>query len=108
MSKWQNWEMTATDSLKRIFEKSIEQSGKVRIYTFLHTVSQSGATRYISAYVPIISDGKAELFCIAREKRCSGGGMDMGFNLAYNLFLSAYDIDDKTRQYQDYLEHSWM
>lgn len=108
MGNWVNWQQENKESLKITFEKSIKQSGKVRIYTFLHTVSQSGVTRYISAYVPLVVDGKAQLVCVAREKRCGGGGMDMGFNLAYNLFLSAYDIDDKTRQYQDYLEHTWM
>lgn len=105
---WVNWQKSDKESLKSTFEKSIAQSGKVRIFTFLHTVSSSGATRYISAYVPLVVDGKAQLVCIAREKRCHGGGMDMGFNLAYNLFLTAYDIDDKTRQYQDYLEQTWM
>lgn len=108
MSKWVNWQQEDKESLKSTFEKSIEQSGKVRIYTFLHSVSQSGMTRYISAYVPLVVNGVAQLVCVAREKRCNGCGMDMGFNLAYNLFHSVYEYGQKGREYQTYLNHSWM
>ena len=120
MSKWSNWQMSE-DSLKEVFEKSIEQSGKVRIYTVLNHVSSSGMTRYISAFVPVIQyeeyyddknhvqqmPDKADIVCIAREKRVGGCGMDMGFHLAYSMFMSVYG-DDKSYPYQDYLSHSWL
>lgn len=107
MSKWSNWEM-GTEGLKEVFEKSIKQSGTVRIYTVLNHVSSSGMTRYISAYVPVIGDdGKPYITCIARERRVGGCGMDMGFHLAYSMFMSVY-YDDKSHPYQDYLSHSWL
>ena len=105
--QWLNWQMSE-DSLKKIFEKSINQSGTVRIFSVLNHVSTSGMTRYISAYVPVIGDdGVPCIACIAREKRVEGCGMDMGFHLAYNMFMEVYG-DDKNHPYQDYLSHSWM
>lgn len=105
--QWLNWQMSA-DSLKDIFDKSIKQSGTVRINTVLNHVSPSGMTRYISAYVPVIGDdGVPQVTCIARERKVEGCGMDMGFHLAYNLFMSVYG-NDKSHPYQDYLGHSWM
>ena len=121
MSKWSNWEM-GTEGLKKVFEKSIKQSGTVKIYTVLNYVSSSGMTRYISAYVPVIvyeeyRDEKtglvkripkrADIVCIARERYVSGCGMDMGFHLAYSMFMSVY-YDDESHPYQDYLSHSWL
>ena len=105
--QWSNWQMSE-DSLKDIFDKSIKQSGTVRIFTVLNHVSPSGMTRYISAYVPVIGDdGKPYITCIARERRVEGCGMDMGFHLAYTMFMTVY-YDNKERPYQSYLSHSWL
>ena len=107
MGKYCNWQMSE-DSLKKIFDKSIEQSGTVKIFTVLNHVSSTGMTRYISAYVPVIGDdGKPYITCIARERKVGGCGMDMGFHLAYSMFMSVY-YDDKEHPYQSYLSHSWM
>lgn len=120
MSKWSNWEM-GTEGLKEVFEKSVKQTGEVRIYTVLNYVSSSGMTRYISAFVPVIKyeeyyDDKgyvqrrpeqADIICIARERKVSGCGMDMGFHLAYSMFMSVYGSDENT-PYQQYLRHSWL
>lgn len=104
---WSNWEM-GTEGLKEVFEKSIKQSGTVRIFTVLNHVSSSGMTRYISAYVPVIGDdGKPCIACIARERRVDGCGMDMGFHLAYSMFMSVYHSDE-SHPYQEYLSHSWL
>ena len=104
--QWSNWQMS-TEQLKEVFNKSIEQSGTVRIFTVLNHVSSTGMTRYISAYVPVIGDdGKPYITCIAREIKVGGCGMDMGFHLAYNMFLEA-DMDEKY-PYQNYLSHSWL
>lgn len=107
MGKWSNWEMS-TEGLKEVFEKSIKQSGTVRIFTVLNHVSSSGMTRYISAFVPVIGDdGKPYITCIARERRVEGCGMDMGFHLVYSMFMSVYH-NDESHPYQDYLSHSWL
>ena len=120
MGRWSNWEM-GTEGLKEVFEKSIAQTGEVRIYTVLNHVSSSGMTRYISAFVPVISyeecyDDKghvqrfpkqADIVRIARERRVGGCGMDMGFHLAYSMFMSVYGSDEE-KSYQQYLRHSWL
>ena len=111
MGKYMNWEMDK-DCLKNYFEKQIEETLEVRIYTVLNHVSSSGMTRYISAYIPVLREGGdgrmySDIVCIAREKKVTGCGMDMGFELAYSLFLTAYG-NDENRQYQKYLRHSWM
>lgn len=104
---WSNWEMS-TEGLKEVFEKSIKQSGTVRIFTVLNHVSSSGMSRHISAYVPLIGDdGKPYIACIARERYVSGCGMDMGFHLAYSMFMSVYH-DDESHPYQDFMSHSWL
>jgi len=117
---WSNWEMS-TEGLKEVFEKSIKQSGTVRIFTVLNHVSSSGMTRYISAFVPVIRyeeyyDDKgnvqriperADIICIARERKVTGCGMDMGFHLAYSMFMSVYH-DDESHPYQDFMSHSWL
>ena len=108
MSKYRNWKMTSKESLKNFFEKSIKQNGCVRILTVLDHVSQSGMTRYISAFIPLVVDGKAQNICIAREYRVGGCGMDMGFHLAYTLFHSVYEYGQEGREYQSYLCHEWL
>ena len=105
---WSNWEM-GTEGLKEVFEKSIKQSGTVRIFTVLNHVSSSGMSRHISAYVPLIgNDGKPYIACIARERYVSGCGMDMGFHLAYSLYCQSGINDDNKHPYQDCLSHSWL
>lgn len=106
MRKYCNWRME-TEALKKVFDRSLVQAGTVRIYTVLNHVSSSEMTRYISAYVPYIGDdGKPDIICIARERKVTGCGMDMGFHLAYNMFLEA-GMDEKY-PYQNYLCHSWL
>lgn len=106
MRKYCNWEME-TEALKKVFDRSLEQAGTVQIYTVLDHVSSSGMTRYISAYVPYIrDDGKPDIICIARERRVTGCGMDMGFHLADSLYIQS-GIGEKY-PYQSYLCHSWL
>lgn len=114
MGKWFNWADTPKN-LKEIFEKSIEQYGVVKICTILDGTSKSGCSSHISAFVPLNTvDGTTKVkyvsnICIAREKYMAGGGMDMGFKLAYDLFCSAYGSgSSKGREYQKYLEQSWV
>lgn len=114
---WSNWDMLEADGgkqrLKEIFLRSIEQSGRVKIYTVLDSVSSSGMSRHISAFVPVIlkdSKGKEypDMCCIARERYVSGCGMDMGFHLAYSLYCQSDINEDGKHPYQDYLSHSWL
>lgn len=114
---WSNWDMCQADDgekrLREIFLRSIEQSGRVKIYTVLDSVSSSGMSRHISAFVPVIlkdSKGKEypDMCCIARERSVSGCGMDMGFHLAYSLYCESGIDDDNEHPYQDYLSHSWL
>lgn len=107
--KWANWIHEADNDLKEIFERSIRQCGEVQIVTVLHTVNAAGDVRYISAFVPLMNEhkGRPEIRCIAREARVYGGGMDMGYSLAYDIFMSVYH-GNKERPYQEYLAHSWL
>ena len=107
MSKWRNWEMEG-ESLKKIITKSQQQNGgTAEIYTVLNHVSSSGMTRYISAYIPIVDEkGAAQIVCIARERRVSGCGMDMGFELVYNMYFSVMRDDDSRQGYG--FNHHWM
>ena len=99
------------DNLRKVLDRAKAESGNgtVRIYTVLDHVSQSGMTRYISAFVPVmLDDGTGykypDIACIARERKVGGCGMDMGFHLAYNMFLEAYPDGDYRRE----LSHSWL
>ena len=99
--------------LKELFEQSIKEHGRVVIYSVLEHVSSSGMTRYISQFIPLITtdyNGKqhATIMCIAREKKIEGCGMDMGFALAYRMYHKVYEYNEKGREYQNYLSHSWM
>ena len=116
-SRYSNWDMTQSEDgikrLKDIFLRSIEQSGRVRIYTVLDQRSSSGMSRHISAFVPVIlkdSNGKEypDMCCIARERYVLGCGMDMGFHLAYTLYLKSGINDDNQHPYQACLQHSWL
>lgn len=110
MTRWCNFRMTG-DNLRRMLDKAKADSGNgtVRIYTVLNHVSQSGMTRYISAFVPVmreVSPGVKcpDFACIAREYKVGECGMDMGFHLAYSMFLEAYPDGD----YCSELSHSWL
>lgn len=116
MGKWSNWDITQADDgvkrLRELFEQSIKEHGRVQIYSVLEHVSSSGMTRYISQFIPLISTDShgrkhATIVCIAREKKIEGCGMDMGFHLAYSMFMSVYH-NDESHPYQDYLSHSWL
>jgi hypothetical protein len=120
MGKWCNYQ-AEPETVRKWLDLSIKQTGAARIYTVLNHVSSSGMTRVISAFVPVIIyeeyyDDKnkvcempvrADMVCIARERKVSGCGMDMGFHLAYSLYMSAYP-DYEKYPYQEYLSHSWL
>ena len=108
--KYCNW-IAGKALLQEVFENSMRHGMEVRILTTLDHVSKSGMTRHISAFVPVVrtdTDGntRADLVCIAREVLISGCGMDMGFQLAYNLFHEVYSYKDMP--YQKYLSHRWL
>ena len=107
MSKYANCQCE-TEYLKDYFAESLKIHGKVKMLGVLDHVSASGMTRYITMYIPLLTDdGKPTMICIAREKKVTGCGMDMGFSLAYDLFLEAYG-NDIERPYQNYLDFSWL
>lgn len=108
--RWCNFRMTG-DNLRKWLDKVKTDggSGTVRIYTVLDHVSQSGMTRHISAYVPVMRENDRgikcpDIVCVAREYKMEGCGMDMGFALAYDMFLEAYPDGD----YCSELSHSWL
>lgn len=107
MATWSNW-VASDESLKSTFETSIKQNGRVVIKGVLDHVSQSGMTRHISLFVPLVINGKATNSCIAREAKVSGCGMDMGFALAYRVFNRIYGDDRQNHPYQDFLQFSWL
>ena len=108
MSKYRNWELTDKKELKKLFEQSIAQHGRVTIVGVLDHVSASGMSRHISLFMPLINDkGAAVNTCIARERYAGGCGMDMGFNMAYGMFMDVYS-DDSMHPYQKYLNFSWL
>ena len=107
MGKWLNY-VCKTEYLKEYFEESIKLHGKVKIKGVLEHVSESGMMRYISLFMPLLTDdGKPTIICLAREKKVTGCGMDMGFALAYDLFCEVYGSDE-ARPYQKYLDFSWL
>ena len=90
MSKYANYQCE-TEYLKDYFAESLKIHGKVNMLGVLDHVSASGMTRYISMYMPLLTDdGKPTVVCIAREKKVTGCGMDMGFHLASNLLFDVY------------------
>lgn len=107
MSKWLNWKADK-DYLRKMFDKSIDIYGTVKILTVLDHVSASGMTHVVSAYINIIQEGKPVMITIAKEVSVGGCGMDMGFNLAYNMFCSVYGCSNPERPYQKYLDQSWL
>ena len=103
--RWSNWQMDS-ERFRETAEKAMEQEGgSYRIYTVLDHVSQSGMTRHISAYVPLVVDGKAQYICVARERKIEGCGMDMGFELAYRMH---YAVFGDSVPYEKVQHHSWL
>jgi len=74
----------------------------IEIYTSMSHVSRSGMMRIISAFIMVENNP----VCIARDVKMTGCGMDMGFELAYNIFHAAYKYGEP--RYQDYLNHRWL
>jgi len=104
MSKTQSkyWEIRETAA--RWLKEALGQPDEgVTLYTVLNHVSQSGMHRHISLY---IIKGSVPI-CLARQAPCNGCGMDMGFELAYNVFLEAYGLN-KDYPYQTKLYHHWL
>lgn len=73
--------------------------GPIKIYTICTSVSSTGLSRVIKAY--IVKDG--EVLCIG-SGRVQGCGMDMGFHVAQSIFSLAYP----GLKYQEHLTHSWL
>ena len=102
--EWCDWQMDG-DDFRKLAERAMEQEGGTyRVYTVLDHVSPSGMTRHISAFVPVVKDGKAEFVCVARERKLEGCGMDMGFELAYRMHSEAFGYDTV----YDKMRHSWL
>ena len=108
--RWCNFRLRS-DMLRSMLDKASADggSGTVHIYTVLDHVSRSGMTRYISAFVPVLREDSRgnrypDFACIAREYKMEGCGQDMGFALAYDMFLEAYPDGD----YCSELSHSWL
>ena len=76
-----------------------ENPSKVTIYTINNSVSRSNMSADITAY--IIKNNHPIGLCRTRVNGC---GLDRGFELAYNIFISAYP---KLR-YQETLQHHWL
>ena len=107
MSKYANYQCE-TEYLKDYFAESLKIHGTVKMLGVLDHVSASGMTRIISMYMPLLTDdGKPTVVCIAREKRVTGCGMDMGFHLASNLFFEVYG-NDREMPYQTKLDFHWL
>lgn len=81
--------------------KKVLRKGKYTVYTVLNHVSISGMFRRISAYVIINNEPRCinwqidKLGLYPRDKnheglRVSGCGMDMGFDIVYNLGSMLY------------------
>lgn len=83
------------------------------VYTVLRHVSRSGMSRVIDLYVikdnrPVwLSGHVGHALGYSRDKtwsgiRVNGGGMDMGFDVVYNLSSSLFEGDGYA------LKHDWM
>jgi hypothetical protein len=92
------------DAIDRAVENLKRLNGEVlpvSIFGVLDHVSNSGMMRKISLFY--IKEN--EPICICREVKVSGAGMDMGFHLAYNVYMAAYGKD---HPYQDNFRFHWM
>ncbi len=73
-----------------------ENPNEVVIHTTIKHVSKSGMSRDILAFV-ILNN---EIYNLGFG-RVNGGGMDMGYECAHNIFSTAYP----ELRYQDYFKH---
>ena len=85
------------ENLKRLNGEKLP----VELYAVLDHVSKSGMYRRISIFY--IKENTP--ICICREAGISGCGMDMGFSLAYDIYMEAYGKD---HAYQENLKFHWM
>ena len=101
MSKFNDSVIGAASNLERLNGIKEKAIFPVVLFGVLDHVSKSGMLRKISLFYmkenyPV---------CICREVKVSGAGMDMGFHLAYEVYMEAYG---KIRPYQDNFEFHWM
>ena len=93
------------------------------VYTVLRGASSSGLTQYVSLMVPGLDhDGKPDMYNITwhasnvlgdklhdkhghRVIKIQGGGMDLGFNVVYNLSSVLYAGQDRAGYV---LKHRWL
>ncbi len=124
--------MTSIEAqLKRTTDKDLSQERLLEsylnetktVYTVSRGVSSSGLTQYVSVMVPGLDhEGKPDLFNITwhvsnvlgdklhdkhghRVIKLQGGGMDLGFNLVYNLSSVLYAGQDRAGYV---LKHRWL
>jgi hypothetical protein len=95
------------DAARRLKERGAKRWKKINFKTVLVSCSRSGMSRKITLYVETPKDG---LFCLGRDIRVDGCGMDMGFHLAYNVYtrLYPYVMGKQTKPYQDHMKHDWL
>lgn len=108
-------------SKERLLSDYLKETNTV--YTVLRGVSSSGLTQYVSLMVPGLDhDGKPDIFNITwhasnvlgdklhdkhghRVIKLQGGGMDLGFNVVYNLSSVLYAGQDRAGYV---LKHRWL
>jgi hypothetical protein len=108
-------------STERLLSDYLNQTSTV--YTVSRGVSSSGLTQYVSVMVAGLDDSnKADLYNITwhvsnvlgeklhdrnghRVIKLQGGGMDLGFNLVYNLSSVLYAGQERAGYV---LKHRWM
>jgi hypothetical protein len=108
-------------SKERLLEDYLKETKTV--YAVLRGASSSGLTQYVSLMVPGLDhDGKPDLYNITwhasnvlgdklhdrdghRVLKLQGGGMDLGFNVIYNLSSVLYAGQDRAGYV---LKHRWL
>jgi hypothetical protein len=108
-------------SAQRLLSDYLNETNTV--YTVLRGASSSGLTQYVSLMVPGLDHaGKPDLFNITwhvsnvlgdklhdkeghRVLKLQGGGMDLGFNVVYNLSSVLYAGQDRAGYV---LKHRWL
>jgi hypothetical protein len=108
-------------SAQRLLSDYLKETNTV--YTVLRGASSSGLTQYVSLMVPGLDhDGKPDLYNITwhasnvlgdklhdrdghRVLKLQGGGMDLGFNVVYNLSSVLYAGQDRAGYV---LKHRWL
>jgi hypothetical protein len=108
-------------SKERLLEDYLKDTKTV--YAVLRGASSSGLTQYVSLMVPgLDQEGKPDLYNITwhasnvlgdklhdrdghRVLKLQGGGMDLGFNVIYNLSSVLYAGQDRAGYV---LKHRWL